>query len=377
MYFNVVSCIMKKNKRKNITINLSFGLQSEKLKDFLKKHKIEFSDDVYQDLLEFISSACLYEEEERKIRPSLIIGNHLLDKNLSGLLQATALCIIVDKKEETHLKKRLKSLIPFCENGWRICISFDSDEIRYGILRNFNGPTGLNIDALLSDLSNVEIEALNLNYVLMDVINNFEIILKGNAESLKIDFKLCRQEENHDNFLECFCDDFIGAVDESSGLERKKLKTAIMKTVNLFSQKLHGSLCLIVDHTYKLPDDVLKDGVFLPKPIDICSVLTVELTDSNRDASGIMSAHEKYYAFTGLMLEMLNFDGVTVVDNKGRLRAYNIFVKSDINTDNSLSGGARKRAAEFLCRQSNTKYVGVYFQSQDGVSFYRKVENHE
>ena len=83
MYFNVVSCIMKKNKRKNITINLSFGLQSEKLKDFLKKHKIEFSDDVYQDLLEFISSACLYEEEERKIRPSLIIGNHLLDKNLS------------------------------------------------------------------------------------------------------------------------------------------------------------------------------------------------------------------------------------------------------------------------------------------------------
>lgn len=328
-------------------------------------------------MLEFISSACLYEEEEKKIRPSLIIGNHLLDKNLLGILQATALRIIVDKKEETNLKKRLKSLIPFCENGWRICISFDSDEVRYGILRSFNGPTSLNIDALLLDLSDVEIKDLNLSYVLMDVINNFEIVLKGNAEHLKIDFKLCEQESNNNNFLDSFCNDFIDAIDESCGLDKKKLKTAMMKTINLFSQKLHGSLCLIVEHDCELPDDVLKDGVFLPEPIDICSVLTEELNDSNRNASSIMSSHEKYYAFTGLMLEMLNFDGVTVVDNKGRLRAYNIFVKSDINTDNFLSGGARKRAAEFLCKQHNRKYVGVYFQSQDGVSFYRKVENNE
>ena len=354
--------------------NLSFSSQSRKLRRFFKIHNIKLPTDFYKELLEFISSACIYEEEGRKIRPSLIVGNNLLDKHLSMILQANVLCFSKEKIKKTHLKKRLKSLIPFCENGWRIFINFDSKDVSYGIIRNFNGPTGLNFDDLLSGLSAEEVQSFDLNYILVDVLNNFELMLKGNAGTFKIDFKLCKPDSYSQNFLDCFCDDIISAVES----DKRKLKVAFMKIINLFSQKLHGSICLVIDNKYKLPDDVLKDGVFLPEPIDICAVLTDELNETNnKDVSGIVSVYEKYYAFTGILLEMLNFDGITIIDNKGRLRAYNVFVNSDINSNNALSGGARKRAAEFLCNQQNPNYLGVYFQSQDGLCSYKRVNNNE
>ena len=358
---------------KKIMNNLSFSSQSESLSIFFEMHNIKLPNNFYNELLEFISSACIYEEEGRKLRPSLIVGDNLLNKHLSMLMRANVLCFITENINETHLKKRLKSLIPFCENGWRIFINLDSDVINYGIIRTFNGPTGLNFDDLLSNLSAEEVQYFNLNYILIDVINNFEMILKGNAGSLQINFKLCESDLYNKMFLDRFCEDIIAAVES----DKRKLKVAFMKIINLFSQKLHGSICLIINNEYALPDNILKDGVFLPTPIDICAVLTDELNEDNKDVSGIVSVYEKYYAFTGILLEMLNFDGVTIVDNKGRLRGYNVFVNSDVNSNNALSGGARKRAAEFLCNQKNPNYLGVYFQSQDGLYSYKKVNNNE
>lgn len=356
-----------------MTDTLSFSSQSKTLNAFFKAHRIKLAPEAGDELLEFISSACLYEEEGKKIRPSLIIGNNLMNDALSRMLQATMICIVTEKKNDTHIMKRLKALIPFCENGWRIFISFSSGNVSYGILRNFNGPTGLNFEDLLSDLSPVEIQTFGIDYVLIDVINNFEIMLKGNVKTLQINFKLNKPNLFHNSDLLNFCQDITSAAES----DKKKLNTAFLKIANLFSQKLHGSICLIIDHKHALPDNILKDGVFLPRPIDICSVLTEELNDNNRDVAGIVSVYEKYYAFTGLLLEMLNFDGITVIDNKGRLRAYNVFVTSDIKEKSNLSGGARKRAAEFLCLQKDKNYLGVYFQSQDGLSFYKRVNDHE
>ena len=77
------------------------------------------------------------------------------------------------------------------------------------------------------------------------------------------------------------------------------------------------------------------------------------------------------------LLEMLNIDGITVVDDKGRIRAYNVFVSPDVTDAANLSGGARKRAANYLKKQNNSGYIGVYFQSQDGMSIYERVESYE
>ena len=74
---------------------------------------------------------------------------------------------------------------------------------------------------------------------------------------------------------------------------------------------------------------------------------------------------------------MLNVDGITIVDNKGRIRAFNVFVNPNTHENEELSGGARKRAANYLKNTKNSNYIGVYFQSQDGMSNYERVETNE
>ena len=64
---------------------------------------------------------------------------------------------------------------------------------------------------------------------------------------------------------------------------------------------------------------------------------------------------------------------VTVVDTKGRIRGYNIFISSH-SKEKIITGGARKRAAYTLIESKNSGYIGVYFQSQDGNYFYERIK---
>jgi len=71
-------------------------------------------------------------------------------------------------------------------------------------------------------------------------------------------------------------------------------------------------------------------------------------------------------------MEMLNFDGITIVDNAGKIRAYNVFITPE-SGENIVNGGARKRAATSLLNTKNKDYIGVYFRSQDGNYFYERI----
>lgn len=348
---------------------ISFSDNRNAISAFFLAQNITLPESFSDELLRFLSTACIYEEEETKIRPSIIIGSNLLSENVIRLIQATVIPFVEEPLEETHLVKRLKSSLPFCNNGWRVFINLDETKVTYGIIRNFNGPSGLRIDDILSSLSSEDREDCDINFVLIDVISNFVIELKNNDSKCVIDFRLIEDAGNSD-VQKRFCDDLLSAYDG----DIQKVSTAYKKTIALFSQKLHGSICVIVKHDCVLPDEVLKDGVFLQSPIDIYPIIAEDLNDKNQnqDISFTISSHEKYHAFTGLLLEMLNIDGVTVVDNKGRIRAFNVFVKPDTANTNAVSGGARKRAAHYLWQQTNPNYIGVYFQSQDGMSSYER-----
>ncbi|MDE5896933.1 MAG: hypothetical protein K2H43_03865, partial [Clostridia bacterium] len=243
-----------------------------------------------------------------------------------------------------------------------------SDSIVYGIMRNFTGPTGFTLEEILLGFSEEESDALGINFLLVDIVNQYRLRLKNYSDSCEIDFRLTDDPSNSEEDRENFCRDLLRAT----GDDRDKIKSAYKKVIDLFPDRLHGSLCLIVKRDYALPDDMIRDGVFLEQPVEIGKVLA-ELNDDKHGVDGVVSAHAKYHALTGLFLEMLNIDGITVADDAGRLRAFNVFVKSDVDGEESVAGGARKRAAEFLCKQTNENYVGVYFQSQDGTCFYRRI----
>lgn len=351
---------------------ITFSSSNDKIRTFFLEQNVNLPVAIYNELLGFLSKACTYEEEERRIRPSLIIGNNLSDKHVAKITQATVIPFVKENVEKAHLMKRLKAMLPFCNNGWRVFLSLENEELTYGIMRNFNGPSGLSLDDILANISVEDKESLGLNFVLVDIASNFEIVLKGNVDSCTVDFRLI-DDHSASGVRDNFCNDMLCAYEG----DISKIATAYRKTISLFPQKLHGSICVIIKHDHILPDDTLKDGIFLETPIDIYPILAEDLNDKQtiHDISSTISAHEKYHAFTGLLLEMLNIDGITVVDNKGRIRAYNVFVNPEATDVENLSGGARKRAANFLRHQKNPNYIGVYFQSQDGMSSYERMES--
>jgi len=74
---------------------------------------------------------------------------------------------------------------------------------------------------------------------------------------------------------------------------------------------------------------------------------------------------------------MLNFDGITIIDNQGRLRAYNVFVEPNSKKVGYIVGGARKRAAYYILSTKKKDIVGVYFQSHEGEVFFQQVPKRE
>ena len=350
---------------------VAFSAQKDRILHFISNQNISLPNALARELLLFLSKACSYEEESNKIKPSIIIGSNLQSNEFTSITQSTAVCFVNELIARTNLSNRLKSILPFCNNGWRVFIDIIEDSISYGIMRSFNGPSGLNIVDILANLESDEKESLNANYALIDIINSYEIHLKGNDALYKIDFRL--EEDDYDSELarRMFCEDILSHYRS----EDSKPKIAYEKVVDLFSQKLHGSICFVVKHDYTLPDTILADGIFLENPIDIYTVLADDLNEnmSASDIRYIISSHEKYHALTGLFLEMLNIDGITIVDNRGRIRAYNVFIKPDADAASTVSGGARRRAAKYLEKQLNPNYIGVYFQSQDGTATYERV----
>lgn len=135
---------------------------------------------------------------------------------------------------------------------------------------------------------------------------------------------------------------------------------------NIFTkviEDLNGAMCVIVDKDYK-DNGFLEDGIWLENPISFSKVFTQSKSYSE----------EKLQAFATLFINMLNFDGITIVDTTGRLLAYNVFVESNIRHTKNVIGGARKRAAYTIINSRRKHIVGVYFQSHEGEIFYKSLK---
>ena len=136
--------------------------------------------------------------------------------------------------------------------------------------------------------------------------------------------------------------------------------------LNIFStvmSSVNGSICVIVDKDYK-DNGLFEDGIWLKEPICFSKLFTLSKSYNE----------EKLRAYAELFMNMLNFDGITIIDNQGRLRAYNVFVEPNAKKVGYIVGGARKRAAYGIINSNIKKVIGVFFHSQDGEVFYEEVK---
>ena len=339
---------------------------------FFENYDIYLSEELQLQMFDFLKKICSYEEEETKIFPHIIIGHNIESKEFSKLFPVEIIHMTQESNDKLFFK-RLKPLLPFCNNGWRVYVDVGECKVNFGIVRNFSGIEGLTVDEVLSDTPKDDLDIIrqeyNIGYFMINPINRNELDLVAmDGENIRINFSLIQiSQHSSEDQKEMFIRDFLSQSTDD------KLYRAIKKIVDLFPQKLHGTICLIINEKCNLPNEQLMDGIFLDEPIDLVGIAKDVLSKKmNYTSDYVISLNEKFYAISGLFLDMLNFDGITVVDTNGRIRAYNVFITPDSGIEVTY-GGARKRAAQALLDKKNSNYVGVYFQSQDGNYFYERV----
>ena len=349
---------------KDVSItNIFFESAKTSVDNFIQSEFPNFSNKLTAQLINFCSVISSYEEEGTKLRPSILFTNNM-DKLVKNIKNSSKL-VVFPNETENAFRNRMKSLATFSMHDWNIYVQLNNDgTIEMGLYKSFNSMKENNFEKSL--FINQDISKSNSihAFIVQSVSNTYIKFMGTKGNTLNIDFSL--ESKKVMNFEEDISD-FIDA--SFSKLKTTSKKLSQIKTLyrNIFQnvyKKIHGCICVVVDSDYK-DTGLFADGIWLKEPIEFSKLLMQSKNFSEAKLS----------SYSELFMDMLNYDGITIVDNKGRIRAYNVFVESDTSKDFNILGGARKRAAFTVINSKVKKIIGVYFQSQEGEVFYNRNRN--
>ena len=103
--------------------------------------------------------------------------------------------------------------------------------------------------------------------------------------------------------------EFVDATFTKLRTTQRKLQDMKNMYLNIFTNVLsyvNGSICVIVDKDYK-DNGLFEDGIWLKEPICFSKLFTLSKSYSE----------EKLRAYAELFMNMLNFDGITIIDGVG------------------------------------------------------------
>lgn len=295
----------------------------------------------YTAILNHLHWLCNYEEESRKIKFDLLVGFNKDFSEFKGKaypLNSISIKDMDDLEEmSTAVKNSLKSTLPLCNDSSNIFLCVDARK------------KALIVGTYYTELGKID-EAINgmlkSGYVFFHHLFGTTVLIQIEGNMLPVSF--------------------------SYGNAREKLELPIHTGSviddcwnDLFyriKRMVHGTICLIVSPEWEVEDD----ENFYKKATDEKRIL--ELPSKKINISPFECVmfenygdYEKDYS---LFISMLNFDGVTIIDTDGYIRAYNGICI--LNPAKKYEGGARHQAYQQLIANSNSRYVGLYMQSQEG-----------
>lgn len=311
-------------------------------------------------LMSFMYKFCNYEEEGAKIRPSLLITNDI-DKVIKNVSNGYKLQLFEDENE-AKFNSRMKALLGFCSIDWLIYVELKDGKYTYGICKAFNSIKEKDIKDIIFESENLNNMSDKFSLITLDAVSSYSIHLKGiHSSEAVVNFSI--NDTNTVN-RESSVNRFVNASLSKLKTTKKKLAEIKILYANILKKAfndIHGAICVIVDKDYQ-DKGYFSDGIWLEEPIEFSKIF---LQTNSYSESKLTNIAE-------LFIAMLNYDGITIVDNAGRIRAYNVFINNN-NKLTNIVGGARKRAAYTVINSKVRKIVGVYFQSQDGEVFYEEV----
>jgi len=341
-----------------------------KIVDFLSTEFVDFPIKLQNRLLNFFPQIINYEEEGTKYKPGIMFTNNI-DAIVKVLPNPSKIELFNDQNENMFAS-RIKSLVPFCALEWAVYVNVVPNLITYGIFRNFHSIKEEGMEELIFKSQTLREKSDKVFGIFMRPESRWTAKMKSiKGRAANVNFALDIKTVND------WDDEIQGFVDASfSKLKTTEKKLSEIKNLykNIFKNVLRnisGTICVVVDKDYNqgmgldgTRDDFFADGIWLKEPIQLNKLFL----------SANAYSEEKLTAMADVFFTMLNFDGITVVDNSGRILAYNVFVEINLKTAGSIIGGARKRAAYTIINSRKRNIIGVYFQSQDGEMFYAPVK---
>lgn len=332
-------------------------------KNVLEFFSIEFPSLTINEVDTFISifyKLINYEEESKKIRPNILITSNI--NSIIRNVPSSKKILFYEDEDISNFKARIKALMCFCRSDWSIYINFGESIIEYGIVKTLTSIKEKSLIQIVKQKSTLETISKRSNLIILNVIGGGVCQLTGaRGNKCSVCFNLnSHTEYNWDDEI----DDFVEACVSKIKTTQKKLVDIKTLTTNIFHRVLrdsHGTLCIVVDKEYK-DKGFLSDGTWLKEPIEFGKLF---LRSSKFDENVLRS-------YADVLTTMLDFDGITIIDNAGRIRAYNVFIESNPDKKDRIIGGARRRAAYTILQNKSKKIIGVYFQSQDGDNFYKE-----
>lgn len=345
-----------------------FYLDAKKsIRTFVDEEYPSFDSGMLNKLLNYFYKFLNYEEEGSKIRPTILFTNNInyVAKNIPNVYKL----VFYKDEDASKFNHRIKTLIAFCRNEWNLFINQTDDYIEYGLIKTLSSMKEKNLKELMFEPEFQDSVANKFSLFSLEVINKALIVLEGiKGHTVNVSFSF--NEDSIANWNDVIAN-FVET--STSKLKTTKRKMAEIKVLyeNIFKKvfkNLHGSICLVVDKDYNPDtDSTLSDGTWLEQPIELSKLF---LQSKNYSEAKLIGISE-------LIMSMLDYDGATVVDNAGRIRAYNVFVEVKAKQNIKPIGGARRRAAQSLIDSKNKKFIGVYFQSQDGDCFFKYTKTHQ
>ena len=345
--------------------NIYFTDGKSNIESFIESSYPNFSAKMTAQLINFVSRLCFYEEEGTKLRPTLLFTNKIdtLIKSVGNTIKQT----IFEDENENMFRNRMKALSPFSAHKWNIFIQLNANgSVEYGIYRSLNSIKEHSFNTNLFLNEELKARSNSIFAFLIESISSSNILFRNlKDEEMNLNFSL--ENRKFLNFNEEI-KEFVDASFSKLKTTKKKLndiKTLYQNTFENCFRQIHGCICVVVDKDY-VDNGFFADGIWLNHPIEFSKLFMQSNSYSET----------KLESYSELFMDMLNYDGITIVDNKGRIRAYNVFVESESGKESNIVGGARKRAAFTVINSKAKKIVGVYFQSQEGEIFYNRNRNY-
>ena len=309
---------------------------------------------------ELIVRLARYKEEGVKLSPKVYLTNNIgLLVNMlpeSDIISLSTTTISVKGIEEM-----LKVCAPLATNEWNIFGQQTNGNMEFGLFRGSGNPVSVSVDdVILKDQNNVDV-------IKAQQVAN-ECVFIRNSKGICHHVFLNHRRDESPPPLE-FLERLVRSATKNVRDEIKEsTQSFLTKMLSSILAKSHGCI-LTVTNLDKPPKMLSEDAILLTNPIDFPDLIE-KIVIKNGDETFSHSIRSNSELLEGMICS----DGITVLDNRGRVLAYRCFINLP-SGKSKVVGGARKRAYEELKSRLGKDLSSAFFQSQDGLTEFEETSD--